>query len=116
MPDADPTKALVSEAVRQDSEIADRVRQFAHKVLDKAEFLLERGNPYIQSNMVRSLMPSMAKALHERQEDDELAELRREFAALREEMHAPADPAEEQGEIPPAPTAATHTDERPTGR
>jgi hypothetical protein len=108
------TKRLLERAVKEDEELASRVRTFANTVMDEAEHLIRHGNPYLKANLIRSLMPALSKGLQARQEDDTITQLRGEFRAMVEEMrNGNDDELVDDREIPSVVEAIAYPDERP---
>lgn len=108
------TKKAIEKIVKEDDELADRVKRFANTVMDRAEYLLLHGNPYMQANLIRSLMPALSRGLQSKQESDEIATMRAEFRELTEEMRSgSSEDLDVDREVPAAPTSVAYPDERP---
>lgn len=82
-----PDMTTLLMAAAQDDEIVRKaVRMLAMKVLDRADYLLEEGSPATRITVIRAIMPALVKTLEKKQDDDELAELRKVLNEVRDEL------------------------------
>lgn len=77
---------LVYAAINEDEELKLRIRKLAWNVVNKAEFLLENGNPTVQLSVMKNIMPAITRALTQQAEDDKYETLLHEFQDLRGEL------------------------------
>jgi hypothetical protein len=74
----------VKEAVGQDAELAAKARALADKCIDIANHYLDNGAPQVQLQVIKSIMPAIGRGMSEKGEDESIAQLRAELAALHQ--------------------------------
>lgn len=81
----DPLAELVN-AVADDPAVKDAARALALDTIARAHHLLTRGQPAMQLQIIRALLPTALASLKESPEDAGAVELRREMGALLAEV------------------------------
>lgn len=80
---------LIPEIVANDDEIRARVRRLVLKCVDEMEEMLFTGPPNARMQLVKALIPQVAKVLEKQEEEaEEMVQLREEFTELRKELKA----------------------------
>jgi hypothetical protein len=74
----------VKEVVGQDAELAAKARALADKCIDIANHYLDNGAPQVQLQVIKSIMPAIGRGMSEKGEDESIAQLRAELAALHQ--------------------------------
>lgn len=82
--DINTASKAIEAAVKQDAELAEAARALANKAIVIATRYLESGSPQMQLRVIQSLLPAIAKGLHDKGESEQLAMLREELALLHE--------------------------------
>lgn len=85
----DPLAELVN-AVADDPEVKAAARALALDTISRAHTLLRRGQPAMQLQIIRSLLPTALASLKESPEDASVGELRAEMAAVLSEVRGVA--------------------------
>lgn len=67
--------ALVN-AVVDDPDVKQMVKDLAMDALGEARFMIENGSPAVKMGLIKSLMPALVQSLKETQSGDGLKELR----------------------------------------
>lgn len=131
MPATDPADVVSDLVADADTDELERLRNRAVGLVDKmmvqAERTLEAGTPSDKAQFTKMVLPTMLKALQDKKEGDDLAELRAEMANLMSEVregllggHAvtpavlPEVPADAAPEAPVTRTAKKAPARRPT--
>lgn len=78
---------LLASVAELDPNIRARVLRMAHKALDKAEFLMEHGDPKTQQMIIREYLKIFGKHLETKKSNDEVELLREALNELREAVH-----------------------------
>lgn len=86
---------LLASVAELDPKIRSRVLRLAHLALDKAEFLIEHGDPKTQQMVIREYLKIFGKHIETKKANDEIEILRGELAKLTEAVH------ERRGIMPP---------------
>ena len=74
---------VITQAAELDESIRKRVIRLAHKALDKTEFLLDHGDPRIQSQIIKQYLGTFNTYMETRNVDSEVEELRRMLENLQ---------------------------------
>lgn len=99
---SDPITAMAVEIAKNDAEIEQQVRRLAKSALDHAQYILNYGTPALKMQVIKSVLPAMTKELAREQENDIIAEMRNEMAAMFDEM---------RGGVPESPSAASEDED-----
>ena len=75
---------LLASVAELDPDIRNRVLRMAHKALDKAEFLMEHGDPKMQAIIIREYLKVFGKHMETKKANDEVELLRSALNELRE--------------------------------
>lgn len=90
MPATDPADVVSELVADADTDELERLRNRAVGLVDKmmvqAERTLEAGTPSDKAQFTKMVLPTMLKALQDKKEGDDLAELRTEMANLMSEV------------------------------
>jgi len=79
---------LLASVAELDPNIRNRVLRMAHKALDKAEFLMEHGDPKTQQLIIREYLKIFGKHLETKKANDEVELLRASLNELREAVQS----------------------------
>ena len=79
---------LLASVAELDPNIRQRVLRLAHKALDKAEFLMEYGDPKMQQTVIREYLKIFSKHIETKKANDEVELLRRSLEELRQAVMA----------------------------
>lgn len=79
---------LLASIAELDPGIRQRVLRLANKALDRAEYLMEHGNPQMQAIVIREYLKIFGKHLETKKSNDEIELLRTELVRLREAIHS----------------------------
>ena len=74
---------LLASVAELDPGIRARVLRLAHKALDKAEFLMEHGDPKTQQMVIREYLKIFSKHIETKRANDEIEVLREALEQLR---------------------------------
>lgn len=85
----DPLAELVN-AVTDDPEVKASAKALALSTIAHAQYLLDRGQPAMKLQIIRSLLPTALASLKESPEDASVGELRDEMAAVLAEVRGAA--------------------------
>lgn len=77
-----PLVAAIGQAVKQDAELAEKARALAHNAIDIAQKYLNTGSPKMQLDVIKSIMPAIGRAMVDKGESEEIAELRTAVAEM----------------------------------
>lgn len=74
---------LAAAAVATSPKLQEDLSDFVNFVLDEAYDLLENGTPKSKEAIILKLIPHLVRQMHEKTDDEEMAEMRREMEALK---------------------------------
>ena len=74
---------VISEAVASSPDLRIRAEQFVSRLLDEAEELLDRSNPTMRVQILRSWLPTLIREMNKTNVQDDLATLRATVESLR---------------------------------
>lgn len=77
---------LLASVAELDPDIRNRVLRLAHKALDRAEFLMEHGDPRMQATVIREYLKIFSKHIETKKANDEIELLRLALAELRQQV------------------------------
>lgn len=84
---------LLASVAELDPNIRNRVLRLANKALDRAEFLMEHGDPKMQALVIREYLKIFGKHLETKKANDEVELLRQSLNELREAVMARTPPS-----------------------
>lgn len=85
---------LLASVAELDPNIRNRVLRMAHKALDRAEYLMEHGDPRMQATIIKEYLKIFGKHLEVKKGNDEVELLRAALEELREAVMARTPPTE----------------------
>lgn len=78
--------SLLGQVAAVDPALRGRVIALANQALDEAEFLMVHGSPQVKTAIMRQFLSVFSKHLEAKEQDEELQQMRREWAALQEKI------------------------------
>ena len=78
--------AVIADAVSNSPDLRARAEQFVSRLLDEAEELLDRSNPTMRVQILRSWLPTLIREMNKTNVNDELGELRTALSDLRRKV------------------------------
>lgn len=77
---------VIADAVANSTELRRRAEVFVSRLLDEAEELLDRANPVMRVQILRSWLPTLIREMNKTNVNDELGELRESLTELRRKV------------------------------
>lgn len=93
MANVTPINRAVTQAVTQDSELAEEARALARQAIKTALYYLNHGSAKVQLDVIKSIMPAIGRGMTEKSESDEMAEMRVQLAELMKVVTGTAESA-----------------------
>jgi len=74
---------VIAEAVASSPDLRGRAEQFVSRLIDEAEELLDRSNPTMRVQILRSWLPTLIREMNKTNAQDDMVELRTQLVELR---------------------------------
>lgn len=97
---------IVDLAVGHDERVANAARQLTAVAISRLNHVLQYGTPQAQQQLLRAFVPALLRQAESKGQNEEIAQLRAEMQALREDMQGYETPPEDEDPPPDIPTDA----------